>query len=894
MAMKQRLRAILEYLSAFVLIILLLFSIAGLIVVKFYGDDLKVHVMEEINVRLDTKVDVDEISVKVFQKFPNTSIQLKNVTLWSSHNFSSRYFDGPGADTLLHAEDVNVSFNLIGLIRKKYNIRQLEVKKGVLHLYTDGRGEINYQISSNEDKEKKDDSPVNLSNLRIIDFGLVVNNQAKQLISTGSLKRLDLNGRFSKRSTQIKGALSGHLGEISNKGILYSSDREIQAGLSMDVSDSLYNIKSGQIQIDRIVADMDGHFLIHEGSGVEMDLIAEARNLEIHEVLDLLPSKFTNTLKGIKGNGNLELYVRTTGIVSATLTPSIEADFQTSNADLSWDRLPFSIKNLNLSGTYSNGGRFNPLTTSLSIESLSALIGTDHVTLNGRIHNFYDPDFSFKLKGDIHPDQWLKWYEEIPIYRAKGTVISDMKVKGSYDRLKPPGEKFLALDFSGGLALEDVLIMINEKGAPFSDLNGTIHIDNDFWEPSFSGSFGSSDFNFYGSGHNLLSFLMKEEETLVASATLRTNRFDLREILDNFPKTNSGHNSSVFFPELLNLRLDFVINEFFMDKFKAEDMRGIATYDAPFFFVDSLTMQTMEGTLRGDYRMAQDTEGDIFMNVNASLYKLNISQLFYSFNNFGQEQITHENLKGSISGTGLFSAGFDTTFSLRPQSILSENNIKIKDGELNSFDPIMALSRFIEVDELRNIQFETLENNILIKEGQVIIPSMNIQSNALNLQASGTHAFNNHYDYRLMLKLSELLYNKARGARNSEFNIAVDDSDTRVLFLKVYDNGSGTKVEMDREKTAEKIRKDLIEEKIELKQVLNQELGLFKHDDNSFESKELGKEEDETFTFDFTEESDSIEVEEKKEKGFWRRKKVDKGKKDSIENKPAVEFVIDE
>ncbi len=856
----QKLRVILEYLSAFVLILLLLLTITGVVVVKFYGTDLKAYVMEEINERLDSKVDVEEITVKVFQKFPNTSIQLKNVTIWSSHNFSPRHFSGPGADTLLYAENVNVSFNLIGLIRKKYNIRQLEIKSGIIHLYTDSRGEINYQISSSEDQKKKEGGPVNLSNLRILDFGLVINNEAKQLISTGSLKRLDLNGRFSKRSTQLRGALSGHLGEISNKGILYTSDREIQAGLNMDVSDSLYTIKSGQIQIDRILADMDGHFLIYDGVGVKMDLVAEARNLEIHEVLDLLPSEVSNTLKGIRGNGALQLYVRTTGMVSSTLTPSIEADFQTSNANLSWDQLPFSVKNLNLSGTYSNGGQFSPITTSLTIESLNALIGTDHLSLNGRIHNFYDPIFSFRLKGKIHPEQWLDWYEEIPLHRAEGTLISDLKISGSYDRLKPPGEKFLALDFSGGLALEDVLIVTQKNGAPFSKLNGTVHIDNDFWEPSFSGSFGTSDFDFSASGHNLLSFLLKKEEHLIASATLHTNRLDLREILDNFPKTDSGHNTSVFFPEQLNLKLDFVINEFYMDQFKAEDVRGIATYDAPFLFVKSLTMQTMEGTLRGDYGMVQDREGDIFMNVNASLHNLDIGQLFHSFNNFGQNQITHENLKGSISGTTIFSAAFDTTFSIRPPSIMSENSVSIRDGELNNFEPIMSLSRFIEVEELRNIQFKTLENNILIKEGQIIIPSMNIQSNALNLLASGTHGFNNQYDYRLRLKLSEVLYNKARRARNSEFNVAADDSDTRVLFLKVYSSGSGTKVEMDREKTAEKIRKDLNEEKNELKQILKEELGLFKN-------------------------------EKKKEKGRWSNKRVEK---DTFKNKPAVEFVIDE
>jgi len=890
--MKKRVRIILEYLSAFVLIVLLLLVIAGVVVVKFYGEDLKTFVMEQINHRLDSKVDVDEITVKVFQKFPNTSIQLKNVTVWSTHNFDTRGFNGPGADTLLSAKNINVSFNLIGLIRKRYNIRQLEIKEGILHLYTDLDGEVNYKIFSRGEREQKEVSPVNLSNLRIADFSFILNNQAKQLVSTGTLKRIDLNGRFSKRNTQLKGALSGWLGEISNKEILYASNREIEAELNLDVRDSLYTIKSGQLQLDRIVADMDGHFILHHGEGVEMDLFAAARDLELHEVLDLLPSEMSNPLQGIRGNGILQLYSRITGMVSSTLAPKIEADFQTSNANLSWDKLPFSVKNLNLNGSYSNGGEFNPVTTTLIIESLNAVIGTDHLSLNGRIHNFYDPDFSFKLKGDIHPEQWLKWYKQIPLDRARGTIFSDITVSGSYDRLKPKGQKFLAFDFAGGLSLEDVMFRIHKDDTPITKLNGTIHIENDFWEPSLSGSFGNSDFTFSGSGLNLLSYLLKKDEPLVASATLHTNYFDLQEIMDSFSRADKERDGSIFFPERLQLKLDFVINAFTMKRFEASHVRGVATYDSPVLLVDSLTMQTMDGTLTGDYGVAQDRKGDIFVNVNSTLYNLDIKKLFYSFNNFGQDQITDEHLSGTISGNSMFSSSFDSTFSIRKESILSENNVSIQDGELNSFSPILALSRFIEVEELQNIQFETLENNILIKENQVIIPSMEIHTNALNMTASGIHEFNNHYDYRLRLKLSELLYSKARGGRNSEFIIAEDDSDTRVLFLKVYNDGSGAQVEMDREKTAEKIRNDLNQEKTELKKILKEELGFFKHDTTIVSEEDPQKKMDESFIFEFLEEPDSTKVvETKKEKRRWRNRKLEK---DSTENKPAVEFVIDE
>jgi len=885
-------RIIFEYLLAFVLITLLLFAIASVVVVKFYGDDLQSFVIKEVNSNLDSKVYVAEVDIKIFHKFPNTSIVLNEITVWSSHNFNTYDFQEGGADTLLTAETVNVSFNLFNLIRKKYNIRQLEIKNGALHLFTDRAGEVNYHLLVKDSPDGKAEQQINMAQLKVSNFHILLNNKVKQLKASGILEQLDLNGKFSKKTTQIKGSLKGALVEISNNKILYASDREIRAKLNLIVTDSLYTIKTGQLQIDRIIADVDGRLNVNPGSGVYMDLYATARDLNIHEILDLLPKELSSPLKKIEGNGILQLYTRVTGMASSTLTPRVEADFQTSNANLRWDRLPFAVKNLNLTGSYSNGGEFNPLTTSLNIESISAVIGDDHISGRGQISNFYEPYYSFEVEGNLHPSQWIKWYGSIPIDDAEGTIVSDIKVTGSYDRLKSPGDKFISFDISGDIGLKDLMIKVTKKSPPFSGLNGTIHINNDFWEPAISGNYGASDFTISGSGLNLLSFLLDHNQDLVASATLRSNRLDLQEVLDNLPRSNASRNGPIHFPEKLKLKLDFVINEFSKDRLRAEKVRGIAQYDSPLLYIDSLYMQTMEGTIKGRFGMTQDHEGNISTNVTASLYNLDIHQLFHAFNNFGQSQLTHEHLKGTVSGSSAFSASFDSTFTIRTKTILSENEVIIQDGELIGFSPIMALSRFIEVEELRNIQFETLENTILIKENQVIIPVMDIQSNALNLTASGSHGFDNHYDYRIKLLLSELLYNKARRSRNSEFDVAADESDKRTLFLKIYDQGAGVNVEVDREKAATKIRNDLKKEKTELKSILNEELGLFRTDEEVIEYKKKQDEEKEIFIFDFSDEPDSLaDPNRVEEKNRWWKKRA---KKETLQIKPAKEFVIDE
>lgn len=890
--MRKKARVILEYALAIAVVILLGFAIAGVIVVKFHGEELEAYVVDQISEQVDARIDVDDISVKVFHKFPHTSLVIRNVCVWSSHNFSSRDFHGVAADTLLTAESISISFHLPKLIRKKFDIRQVEIKQGSLQILTDQHGEGNYRFLKDMGKRESHERVWNISQLRISGMDLLVDNRAKELLARAHLEDLELNGRFSKKNTQLRVNLEAWLEEISNNGIRYASERSLALKVHAGVVDSVYTLNSGQLQIDRITADVDGQLRVRPKMGLELALLAAARDLEIHEVLDLLPSELAKPLQEIRGSGKLEVAVRINGMASSTLTPSVEADFQTTKADLFWERTPFALKDLNLKGSYSNGGQFNPQSTSLEITEISARIGKDELEGKGSIRNFLNPDFDFSLKGSFHPGQWINWYEQIPIYRAKGLIHSDVKVKGRFERKGPRGERFQALDISGKLALENVQLGWSEESLPFTKLNGSLSIDNDFWEPSFSGKLGKTDFSMKGTGRNLISFFLGSEENLIASASFHSEHMDLQEILDQLPRDPSGERVAVRFPDHMDLRLEFAIDDFVKDKLKAKRLRGVAFYDSPLFFVDSLSMQAMKGTLRGSFGLAQDRHGSIASSVDASLFGLDIHELFYAFNNFGQKQLTSDHLLGSISGSCMFSANFDSTFRILPASILSENEVSILNGELNGFSPIMALSRFVDVEELQNIRFETLQNNILIKDQQVFIPAMDIQSNALNLSASGIHYFNNHYDYRLKLKLSQLLYRKAkRGKRGSEFNVSEDESDTRTLFLKIVDEGSGPSVELDKEQASQKIKQDLSKEKTELKQILNKELGLFKNDEAATQQREEKETEGESLRFIFDEEEDSIQVQADPQK---KRRKRNRVKSDTAENKEAPKFVIDE
>ena len=148
-----------------------------------------------------------------------------------------------------------------------------------------------------------------------------------------------------------------------------------------------------------------------------------------------------------------------------------------------------------------------------------------------------------------------------------------------------------------------------------------------------------------------------------------------------------------------------------------------------------------------------------------------------------------------------------------PASMKAQADISISNGELIQFDPMLRLSKYIDVDELRHIRFKTLENVIHIDDRKVIIPEMAIHSTAFNIAVSGTHHFDNQFDYRMKVLLSEVLFNKARKKRNEidEFIMEENEKDKTTIPLIISGTPDNYEVKFDRKKAFDLTRNNLKE-----------------------------------------------------------------------------------
>jgi hypothetical protein len=252
----------------------------------------------------------------------------------------------------------------------------------------------------------------------------------------------------------------------------------------------------------------------------------------------------------------------------------------------------------------------------------------------------------------------------------------------------------------------------------------------------------------------------------------------------------------------------------------------------------------MNGETNGDITISEQSDSVLQMHILAHVNNINIQKLFYQMSDFGQTFIKANNLEGNVSGDIKFYSKWSNELRIDKKSIIAESNYTIENGKLVDFEPIQKLSRFIAVEELKNIEFSRLENDVYINNETINIPLMEINSSAFNIEASGIHYFNKNYIYNVNVLLSDILASKAKKKKkeNSEFGIIEDDGLGKTMIpLKIIGDEKDIKVSYDRKGMSRNIKTNLQNERQNLKQIFSKEFGKQKVDSTALSGKKETK-----------------------------------------------------
>ncbi|MDZ7848307.1 MAG: AsmA-like C-terminal region-containing protein [Owenweeksia sp.] len=258
----------------------------------------------------------------------------------------------------------------------------------------------------------------------------------------------------------------------------------------------------------------------------------------------------------------------------------------------------------------------------------------------------------------------------------------------------------------------------------------------------------------------MLNYIFFDEQKLLVDAKVKSQQLVMKDFLVSGAGSTEAYNLA--FVNTLDLDLSLQVDRFLFHKFFAKNIKGELNVHDGLIEARSIVLYADEGQFNETFVLTRARLVTIILKANLNGTGANLHELFVSFGNFGQEVLLAENIFGKADLNLQMSSRLQPDLYIDPATVNLKAGLLITDGNLKNYEPMRALSDFAHLDELRDVRFDRLENEISIHNSKIHIPEMTVQSNVLDLTISGEHSFTNNIDYSMVLKLSEVLLSSGK------------------------------------------------------------------------------------------------------------------------------------
>lgn len=283
-------------------------------------------------------------------------------------------------------------------------------------------------------------------------------------------------------------------------------------------------------------------------------------------------------------------------------------------------------------------------------------------------------------------------------------------------------------------------------------------------------------------------------------------------------KDTAEEKGSGIMPKWINADLNTNITTISYDDFIASDITGQLNYNNQTLTGQDIRLNSLNGNIAGDFKLYESKNNKLTLFSQLNLKQLNIRNAFLAFNNFNQDFITAEHIKGIGTAEIQMQATWKPGFIFEKEELKVKSHLVIEKGELIQFKPLESLSDYVSLDDLKEVQFSTLENTIEIDNSVISVPTMEIKSSALSVFISGIHTFEQEIDYRIKLLLSELMSTKFRKkntqVKKTEFGeIKENGKIFNTIYFKMTGNSENPNISFDGIRFREDVQKGITQEK---------------------------------------------------------------------------------
>ncbi|MES3017161.1 MAG: AsmA-like C-terminal region-containing protein [Bacteroidota bacterium] len=707
-------------------------------------------VTEQLNEDLNGKLTIGAMEPSLIRGFPGISVGLENVllrdSLWERHKHD-----------LLKAKDVFIKIDLFSIVTGSPTIKDIRISNGDIYLFTDSAGLRNTDIFKKRDTTgrggggaRKRINRVMLDNVRLTIDDKLKNKLFKFNIDDllGSIK-YNRNGWAG--SVNLKTKVESFSFNLKRGSFLKNKILNMDLDISYDDEIHLLTIPDQEISIDDTDLYIGGQFKFAPNSS-DFKLNIKAPSILYAEALTFLSPHITSKLKRYTIKKPINVKASLVGKLKRGGEPLINASWIVVDNELSM--AGETITDANFTGSYSNqwikgGPRNDPNSVIVFNNMTGNYYDIPFMADSVRISDLKNPVFTGRFRSSFPLTKLNNVFGGSTFLFNEGKAELDLVYKAPFNQ-NDKGQRFIygsihvhtarATYKPRNLSLNNMQLVMNFKGRD-------LYIDN------LKLKSGSSSIAMAGVVRNFSNLYYSDPEKMLINWQISSPQINLNEFMvflarrkagggsgsSNQVKKMSGNLERILAQASMAMNLN--INKVIYKKFVATDVRGGITLKQSGIMMNNLSLKQGGGSVNVSGNIDQTGSVNRF-NIDSKINNVNVERLFYAFDNFGQDAITSQNLRGTFFGGTSVSGSMNENGSIVPRSFRGNITFDIRNGALVNFEPMKKLGVFaFPKRNFSDIRFTSLKNTLNIQGNKVIIPPMEIRSTVLNIFLDGVYSF---------------------------------------------------------------------------------------------------------------------------------------------------------
>ncbi len=716
-----------------------------------YEKEIGEAVLEQLNEQIDGELSYADFQIQFIKSFPHIAVAFGQFEL------------ARGQERLLAAKALTVELDGLKLVQKKVGIQRIALSEGKAIVRKAKDGKTDWQrLLANRGGQGQRTNSIRLDDVQLNAFELLYKDEKSKDIYSFWFKDLRGSLRMLDRFVKLSADGEGRVNYLSVGGEEYAANTalDLTAQLTIDLNRSKYTIVKSKINLAGVRASVKGS-ITEKKDALDFQLRLDGGEATTRQLLRLFPAGIVKSAKDFELKGRHHFDIEFYGKKTDKKFPHIVVKSEIKGASIKLLSRQKPLEQIAVRMLLENRSSKDLKSWKVRFDELRAVWNGQKIQGNIQIRDFENPKYTGYFAGAVELEDLFLPDKNALVQKLKGTVyfdridIEEWAQTDDKDQLMPKisglcSIRELKCDIAGQKVYIPVIdLELKDDSLSFQDIDIAL---------------GHSQLRLSGRLESLSALFVRQDK-LELDAKIEAEKIDAMKLWSWYGRVSDQLNKTVqvsidqkaHWYQKIRAKIDLSVAHLDYDKLDIAALAGRLIQED-----NRVKMNFGFEAFQGEVSM--DGSGtfapQLSLSTKLSCSDIEVKDLFYCFDNFDQNFITHEHLSGRMDAKLFLKSYWDKAGNLLDKDVEADAFFAVRDGVLKDFELLNRFSKYIDSDALMDIRFSEMVNLLELRKGAVIIPTMYIQNSATNILLAGYHSIDQKIHYNLKLNAAQVLSRK--------------------------------------------------------------------------------------------------------------------------------------